>query len=347
MNKRDVIVIGASAGGVNALIEFVKSLPYDLDAAIFVVLHISASAPSNLASILNRNGQLKAVTAKDGEIIRRGLIYIAPPDHHLMLEGDHVLVKKGPKENRFRPSVDALFRSAAYGYGPRVIGIIMSGMLNDGTSGLWAVKRMGGVCLIQDPEEALFDSMPINALEGVDIDYILPVAEMGAILTDLVKEEPQEATQLTEDEMKLLKLEVIIAGHDNAFEMGIMNYGSLTPFTCPECSGALITLTEGKIVRFRCHTGHAFTASALMEGVTEKIEEKLWSGMRALEEAVMLFQQVGDNFKKAGNEETADLFLTKAKESKERAQIIHDSIFKTEIVSEDMRFNKGFGELAR
>src|SRR5687768_14648135 len=162
MAKRDIVVVGASAGGVKALTEFVRSIPQGFKGSVFVVLHIPAASPSNLPAILTRAGVLKAIHPNDGEKIKPGLIYVAPPDHHMLLEGTSVLVKKGPEENRFRPSIDALFRSAAYVYGSRVIGIVLSGLLNDGTSGLWSIKRLGGLTIIQEPGDADYPSMPIN-----------------------------------------------------------------------------------------------------------------------------------------------------------------------------------------
>src|SRR5687768_11583472 len=167
MEIGSIIVVGASAGGVTALQQFVSHLPADLDAALFVVLHIPAYAKSQLPDILSNAGPLKAVHPADGETVQKGIIYVAPNDHHLLLEGDKVLVKKGPKENRFRPSIDALFRSAAVAYGKRTIGIVLSGLLNDGTSGLWAIKQSGGIAIIQSPDDAEYSEMPNNVKEYV------------------------------------------------------------------------------------------------------------------------------------------------------------------------------------
>jgi two-component system chemotaxis response regulator CheB len=160
MANRDIIVIGASAGGVEALSDFFSGLPANLEATIFVVLHIPPYSPSSLPVILTRCGHMSASHPKDGEEVRPGQVYIAPPDHHLLVELGRVLIKRGPKENRFRPSVDALFRSAAYAYGRRVIGIVLSGALDDGTSGLWTIKRLGGVAIVQQPEDACVPNMP-------------------------------------------------------------------------------------------------------------------------------------------------------------------------------------------
>jgi two-component system chemotaxis response regulator CheB len=254
----------------------------------------------------------------------------------LLIENGRVLVRKGPKENRFRPSIDVLFRSAAYNYGSRVIGIVLSGMLNDGTSGMWSVKHMGGTCIVQDPEEALYESMPENVLREVDVDFSMPVARMGKLLEELINQNAPKMHEITPEQMELMKMEVVIASNDNAFEMGILNKGELTPFTCPECHGALISLKEGTAVRFRCHTGHAFSSSTLLAGVTQSIEEQIWSTMRTFEEAVMLLEHIAKTFQEAGNEEAAKEFLDKAEESRKRSKMMHKMVKTQELMSEDL-----------
>jgi two-component system chemotaxis response regulator CheB len=337
MAKRDIIVVGASAGGVTALTQLIESLPKDFLASIFVVLHVPPYSPSNLPAILSRVSSLKAIHPKDGDQVKPGRICIAPPDHHMLLEGDRILIKKGPEENRFRPSIDALFRSAAYVYGPRVIGIVLSGLLNDGTSGLWSVKRLGGITIIQKPGDANFPSMPLNVLEYVKVNYTVPASKMGEILGRLTNEKASKKPNISKQEMESLKMEVIISKQDNAFAMGIMNEGELTPFTCPECHGVLVRLLEDKFIRFRCHTGHAYTASSLLADLTKSVEETLWQSMRGLEETTLLLKQIGVHFKKQGNEAAAGIFLRKADMTTKRARVIHDSVFKQEMLSEDLR----------
>ena len=341
MNNRDIIVVGASAGGVSVLKDLVNSLPKDLEASIFVVLHTSPFSPSQLPQILTKAGALKASQPEDGETIRKGHIYIAAPDHHLILQKDEkIAVKKGPKENRFRPSVDALFRSAAFIYGPRVTGIVLSGLLDDGTSGMWNIKRCGGATIVQDPNEAMYPSMPQNVMQYVDVDHVVPVSEMGELLIKLINSKTPKKPNLSKEDMMLLKMEVIIATRDNAFEIGILDMGNLTTFTCPECHGALIAIEEGQLIRYRCHTGHAYTTSSLLASVTKSIEEKLWEAMRALEENTMLLNQIGDHYKKIGNPDAASQFKKKAKEIADRARVVHDSVFTQELMSEDLRFHK-------
>jgi two-component system, chemotaxis family, protein-glutamate methylesterase/glutaminase len=340
MVKKDIIVVGASAGGVTALKAFVNGLPADFTGSVFVVLHIPPHAQTNLPWILSRAGHIKAIQPRDGEEIKPGMIYVAANDHHLLLEKGKVVVKKGPKENRFRPSIDALFRSAAYVYGARVIGIILSGFLNDGTSGLWSIKRMGGTTIIQQPDDAEYPQMPQNVLEYVEVDHTIPAADMGHLLQKLITEDANKAPKLSAAEIKLLKMEVIIATRDNAFEMGIIEMGELTPFTCPECHRSLVRLVEGRFIRFRCHTGHAYSASTLLADVTRSIEDMLWQGMRGIEELNMLLKNIEEHLRSLGHRAQANIFRDKAEEASHRARIIHDSIFSQEQFSEDIRFQE-------
>lgn len=340
MQIRDIIVVGASSGGVTALKELVSGLPKDFKGSVFIVLHIPAYSESRLPWILDKAGPLHAIHPKDGEIIEPGKIYIAVNDHHLIVEEGKVRVKRGPKENRFRPSIDALFRSAAYVYGSRVIGVILSGMLNDGVSGLWTIQQQGGLVIVQDPNDAEQPQLPENTLEYVDADYIIPASDMGPIIASLVKEPAPNKNKFSAEQLKLLELEVIIATKGDAFEMGIMEMGEFTPFTCPQCHGALVRLVEGKFIRFRCHTGHAYTASSLLAELSEAVESKLWQTMRGLEEMDMLLSSIGDQYKELGNNKAAKLFHRKARESGKRAQFVHDAVFEQEQYSEDVRLNK-------
>lgn len=340
MAKQDIIVVGASAGGINALFQMVRSIPENFKATIFVVLHLSPASPSSLPAILTRAGTLKAYHPVDEEPIKPGVIYVAPPDHHILLDGKRVLIKKGPKENNFRPSIDALFRSAAYVYGPRVIGIVLSGLLNDGTSGLWSVKRLGGTTIIQEPLDADYPSMPLNVLDYVKVDHVLSAKEMGPLLKKLASKRAGKKPGISKKELALLKMEVIISKKDNAFEMGIMNEGNLTPFTCPECHGVLVRLIEGKFIRFRCHTGHAYTASSLLADLSRSVEEMLWQAMRGLEETTLLLNQISKHFKDHGLKDAARIFSGKADITMNRARVIHDSVFTQQILSEDIRHTK-------
>lgn len=333
MATRDIVVIGASAGGVETLLQLVKTLPGDFPGSIFIVQHLAPTFKSELAHILNRAGSLKAVFPRDGDKVKGGHIYVAPPDHHLLVEADKITVARGPKENRFRPSIDALFRSAAYTYRERVVGIVLSGALDDGTSGLWSVKRLGGITVVQDPAESLCASMPANVLNQVEVDHVLPVAEMGALLQQLAREPVPTAAEPADIELDIMAKEVQIAAQKNAFQMGIIDVGEHTSLTCPECHGALVALQEGSIKRYRCHTGHAFSSTSLLSEVTKKVEEDLWNTVRGLEETVILLEKSGLEQEEKGHRKEADRLYDKAREVRGRAARIRELIFEQEQLS--------------
>lgn len=348
MATRNIIVIGASAGGFEALKTLVKDLPRDFAAAIFVVWHISADSYGVLPRVLEREGTLSAAHAIDKEEIRMGRIYVAPPDHHLIIEGNRVRTTKGPKENRFRPAVDPLFRSAAYEFGSRVIGVVLSGALDDGTAGLWAIKQRGGTAVVQDPTDAIMPSMPLAALREVEVDYTVPVSEMADLLTSLTCEEILETREVSMEENKKIEMEVRIAAEESAFQMGVMNLGEISPFTCPDCHGVLLKIKDGKLIRFRCHTGHAFSADSLLATVSESIEQSMWGAMRAIEESVMLLNHMSEHFAQSDQAELSELSMQKARDAQNRAQIIRQAIMQHEQLSEDnMRQQAGNGRQGR
>ncbi|OON71111.1 chemotaxis protein CheB [Hymenobacter sp. CRA2] len=336
--QRDIVVIGASAGGIAALRELVQMLPHDFPAPIFVVQHVAPDSSNSLARLLDAVAPLPVKQPHNGETVEPGTIYIAPADRHMLVENDRILITHGPKENKFRPSIDALFRSVAYSYGPRVIGVVLTGYLDDGTSGLWTVQRLGGVTVVQDPDDAVTPAMPINALQFVKADYVVPLAELAALLVRLTLEPAPRARRRAAAELELLQLELAIAKQDNAFEMGIIDKGRLTPFTCPECHGALTQLIEGNIIRYRCHTGHAYTISTLLSEAADSVEAMLYQSMRGLEETKMLLQTLGNHFKQNGRPAAAATFFRKAEKTGAQARVVHDSILKHEALSGDLRF---------
>jgi len=244
-------------------------------------------------------------------------------------------VKKGPKENRFRPSIDALFRSAAYSYGSRVIGIILSGLLSDGTSGLWSVKRLGGVAIVQNPSEALFASMPENVLQHVDVDHIVSIQHLPKLLEELIREPAKQESLLNEQEEVLMKTELMIASQHNAFEMGIMKMGKLSPFTCPECHGALVSIKEGNNIRFRCHTGHAFSSSALLDELAKAVEESCWNTLRGMEETIMLLESKGKELETSGDRNSAREFYKKAQQIREQSHQVRKIVFEQKGLKEE------------
>ncbi|WP_205514610.1 chemotaxis protein CheB [Longitalea arenae] len=333
MKNRNIIVIGASAGGFDAIKEVVARLPADLNAAVFIVWHLSPETTGILPDVLNKLNTLPTANARDWEDIKMGHIYVAPPDRHMLLEADHIRVTKGPKENRFRPAVDPLFRSAAYVFGPRVIGVVLSGALDDGTAGLWTIKERGGITMVQDPREAVVPAMPFNALREVNIDFNLPVAAIGKTLGELTVEPLKEVKYKNTEENKKTELELHIAMQDDQNSRVLFELGELSPFTCPECSGVLAAITDGRRVRYRCHTGHAFSADSLLASLTEKTEQTLWNAVKDIQETAMLLNHVGDHFAENNHPHEAALYFQKAKESLMRSQTIKSVLLEHEKVS--------------
>jgi two-component system, chemotaxis family, protein-glutamate methylesterase/glutaminase len=330
MEKRNIIVIGASAGGFNAIRRLVADLPPDLDAAIFIVWHMSPEVRGVLPQVLNQQKTLMAKNADDREPLLYNRIYVAPPDRHLIIENGLIRVTRGPKENRFRPAVDPLFRSAAYIYGPRVIGIVLSGALDDGTAGLWTIKSRGGITIVQEPTDAEVPSMPEHALEAVEIDYRVPVAEMAALLVKLTAEKEKQIKDVNMEENKKTNLEVLIASQDYTFEKGMVQIGELTPYACPECHGVLSAIKEGDIIRYRCHTGHAYSADSLLASITGNIEDTLWSAIRGVEESIILLNSLGDHFAEKNQPKLAALYFKKANEATDREKLVRQAVFNHE-----------------
>lgn len=336
VGQRDIIVIGASAGGVEAVGSLVAELPDDLPASVFVVVHVPAYGQSMLPSILSRRSRLQAVHATDGDEFHNGLIYVAPPDHHMLLDRDRIRVRHGPKENRFRPSVDALFRSAAYVHGPRVIGVVMSGILDDGTSGLWSIKRLGGITMAQTPQDALHAEMPRSAIEQVVVDHTGTAKELGMLIGKLAGTEVPAKQPVVDREVRRLGVEIDIAARGGAFDKGILQWGDIAPFTCPDCHGALVRFQEGPLLRFRCNTGHAFTPRALLASISEALETTFGQASRGLEEQTLMFDLLASHFEKLGETTTAERFRAKGREIRAQARIIEETLPRLRRLSEEV-----------
>lgn len=271
--RRNLVVVGASAGGIDALRAIAPALPRDFPAALCAVVHVAPDAPGILDRILDRAGPLHAVMVNDEERLREGVLYIARPDHHLIVEPSRLRATRGPKETRFRPAVDPLFRSAAQTYGPRVIGVILTGGLDDGTAGLWAVKQLGGIAVVQDPNDAEAPSMPRNARGLVQVDHCVALSRIPALLVELASQDLIEAGGYNVPER--IRIEVDIAKEIARLDAVVEVFGEPSTYACPECHGVLLRLKEGDRVRFRCHTGHAYSAEALMADMDQAIEESL------------------------------------------------------------------------
>jgi two-component system chemotaxis response regulator CheB len=273
MATRDIIVVGASAGGVHTLEQMVSALPAGLPAAVFVVLHIRSSGNSTLPAILSRAGPLPAYHPKNGDAIQRGRIYVAPPDLHMIIENGHIHLSAGPKENFVRPAVNPLFRSAALSYGPRVIGVVLTGRLDDGTVGLWEIKRRGGIAVVQDPSDAVSPDMPQSALRNVQVDYAVKLSEMGPLLTALAGGSAQSAEGTGNEAMTTTK----------------------TRITCPECRGPIEEVRTGNMAELRCRVGHIYSAQSFLAAHAETRERTLWSAVVALEEGAEIMRELRED----------------------------------------------------
>jgi two-component system, chemotaxis family, protein-glutamate methylesterase/glutaminase len=336
MRTKHIVVVGASAGGIEALRELVAGLPEDFPAPICVVLHTSPQAPGVLDSILSRAGKLPARNARDRERLQPRRIYVAPPDCHLLVEPGIVRVTKGPRENRFRPAIDPLFRSAAQVYGPAAIGVVLTGNLDDGTAGLWAIKQLGGIAVVQDPADALFPSMPHSALHNVRADHVAPLSGIPSLLIRLTTEvaEPAEPEPVELVVPPTVEVEVKIAKEENPLQAGLQGITEPSAFACPECHGVLLRLKEGGPVRFRCHTGHAYSLDSLLAGVSEGIEEAMWNAIRALEEGEMLLRAMAEHATAHSASEAATL-IGRAEEAKKHSDELRKLIMAREPLTAD------------
>lgn len=331
MATRDTIVIGASAGGVQALLTLVASLPADLPAAVFIVLHLRADAPSLLPGILARESPLPVAHAVNGERIAPGRIYVAPPDQHLLLEGQTIKLVHGPTENLHRPSIDTLFRSAARWAGPRVIGVILTGARDDGTVGMRAIKQRGGIAIVQDPSEATFPSMPTSVMQDIRVDYSLPLREIGPLLNELSRQSTEEEGDYPVPED--VEIETRISGQEmdsGELVASVEKIGKVSKLTCPDCHGALWEIHDDQILRFRCHVGHAYSAESLSDGQSQRLEGALWSAVRALEEQSILARRIVERARKANRNRAATIFERQAQEAERNSDVIRQLLLGNE-----------------
>ena len=318
MSRREVVVIGGSAGAIESVSEIVRQLPADFGAAIFVVVHFPGTVSSALPRILSRAGVLQAHHAQNEEPIQTGRIYVAPPDCHLLLENGRVRLTRGPKENGHRPAIDPLFRSAAHHFGRDVVAVLLSGNLDDGTAGLLTVKQCGGIAVVQHPDTALHRGMPQSAIDHVKVDHIVPVEAMPELLSRLTAQpapttrvlpmEPHDNSSVSFDEVAL---------QDRKTQAGIPS-----TMTCPECHGTLWEHREGQLIGFRCRVGHAFTEEALLAVQAEQLEAALWTALRALEEHSALSRRLALRASNRGHTHSASSFTEQAMDAEHHASTI-------------------------
>lgn len=308
MTNRDVVVMAASAGGIEALQEVLGGLPEELPAAVLIVLHMPATGGRSLSRILGRSTQMTVVSATDGEPLRPGRVYVCVGDRHLLVGDGHVQVRRGPRENGHRPAADPLFRSAAGYYGRRAIGVILSGTLSDGTAGLGALRRQGGVAIVQDPADALYDGMPSSALEYVGADYVAAAADIGPLIARLVDEDPGDDARDRDESMddELRREVALMEGDDRVVERE--HPGTPSPWPCPDCHGVLWEIDDGSILRFRCRVGHAWSAESLLHEQGEGVEAALWMALRALEDRLALSETLAARAEGGGRKLSAQRF---------------------------------------
>jgi two-component system chemotaxis response regulator CheB len=285
-----IIVVGASAGGFKAVSELLSVTPDGLNTAILVVIHLAqASQASIIQQYFEKDTSYKCLIPADDEIITAGNVYFAPPDRHMLVKENKIKLIQGPHENRWRPSVDVLFRSAAASFNSKVIGIVLSGMLDDGTSGMWAVKRCGGVCIVQEPADAEYPDMPQNVLNNMEVDHRVPVKEMGYILDDIFSKPAPDAFEVPDE----VKLETEVTTRIVSTIDELAQLGTHSRYSCPDCGGGLYQINNEPLLRYRCHTGHVYTADALLAKHNEQLEESVWVSIRMLEERRNLLLQMG------------------------------------------------------
>lgn len=306
MPNHDIIVIGTSTGGISALQRIVSAFPDAFPASVFAVLHTSEDNTGMLPPVLNKVSRVPAFYAVHNTPILPGRIYLAPPGRHLIVERDRVRLSVGPRENRHRPAADVLFRSAALAFGRRVIGVVATGHLDDGSSGLASIKARGGIAMVQDPDSSLAPSMPRSAMDSTDVDFVLRLEEIGPKLVDLVMGKESETSRgpqpIPLDSTKRTDAR----------------------YSCPECGGALNQVQEGGIERFRCRVGHTYSAESLFEDQSEALERALWAAIRSLEEHAEFAARLADKSVSRNHGNLAERFRERATSSREHASILRE-----------------------
>lgn len=328
MNPKFVIVVGASAGGLKALSEFVGQLETTMDAAVFVVMHLSRTSISDFLMLqVQKFTQLPCEVATDGAAIEAGHVYIAPPNAHLLVKKGCILLGRGPEENRWRPSIDVLFRSAAAAYNTRAIGVILTGLLDDGTTGMLAIKRSGGTCIVQDPNEAEFPDMPLSVLNNMEVDYSISLAAMGEVIAGITQTNPEEKPAPEDVIIESEIAERVVVDYDNVRQLGEKSI-----YACPDCGGGLWKMNKKddgieRVDRYRCHIGHSYSEKDLVIKQGEIFESTLWAALRIMEERKTLLKKMEADNTKRGFSKFAKSYQEKADEIQTHVDKMKEVLF--------------------
>jgi two-component system chemotaxis response regulator CheB len=331
--NRDVLAIGTSAGGVQALRFLARAFPADLDASVLVTIHLARDYPSALDAILTREGTLPASFARDGERVEKNHIYIGPPNHHLLIEDHKFVLGRGPRENYARPAIDPMLRSVALCCGHRGIGVVLTGTLGDGASGLGALKLCGGVSVVQDPADAAFPEMPAKALELVQPDYVAKLAELPALLRSLVR----SPADLPRPPPEVTRKEVMIARGVRAEMSDMDNIGKRSVLACPECNGVLWEIEDGDLVRYRCHVGHAFSQDLMSVALDENLRRALATALRILDERIALARRLGAEASQTGSNRLASSWAKRERDFTRERDTLLESIERIEQIADAVR----------
>ena len=307
-----IVFIGGSAGAIEALAELLARLPCDLAAPLLVVLHLGRNGASVLPSILDRVGPLHAITPLDGESLVDGVVYVAPRGKHMLIDSSCVHLSEGPAEHGLRPAIDPLFRSAARACGPRAVGVILSGMLDDGTAGMREIRARGGWTLAQAPDEAAFPSMPESAIANVAIDFVLPVGGLAAKVTELVRQRRRRADPGPEPSASQPEPFADASGESEP-------PGMRTDITCPQCGGVLWEEVEGAVTIYRCRAGHLYSPDSLLTAQGEGLDSAIWRPIRMLQERGALLRRLATRASAQGRERSAQFFHSEAEDALRRA----------------------------
>jgi two-component system, chemotaxis family, protein-glutamate methylesterase/glutaminase len=319
----DIVVVGASAGGVGSLQRVVEHIPADFPAAILIALHLPDEVRSLLPQILERAGNLPAGQARDGDRIEPGRIYVAPAGFHLTIGCGRMAVTRGAREHGHRPAIDPLFRSAALAYGPRAVGVILSGSLDDGTAGLHEIKRAGGLAIVQDPNDTEWPSMPLSALNHVTVDYTVPASQIGTLLQQVVMTPLRSASTMPDRDENRVSEEL----HELTMRADARDHpGEPSPYSCPECGGVLWELKDRELIRFRCRVGHTYTSETLTTEQALTVEHALWSALRALEEHAAVRRRMAERARRTGETTSADRYAERARQLDAQAQQVRNLV---------------------